>query len=153
MTTLTLDFWHWWIFAVALVILEVFAPGAFFLWLGIAAAVVGLLVFIFPALGWEYQLLAFSLLSVVSIIVWRRYFRTRPADTDQPALNRRGEQYIGRWFTLSEPVINGVGKIRVDDSTWKIHGQDCPAGTQVEVTGVEGTVLKVARRDGDAAAR
>jgi len=136
--------WHWWILAVVLVILEVFAPGAFFLWLGISAGVVGTLVFLIPAVDWEYQVLMFSLLSVVSIIVWRRYFRTLPGDTDQPMLNRRGEQYVGRLFTLTEPVVNGVGKITVDDSTWKIHGEDCPAGTRVEVTGVEGTILKVA---------
>jgi len=138
-----ISYWHWWILAVALVILEVFAPGAFFLWLGIAAGVVGVLVYLVPSLGWEYQVLAFSLLSVISIIVWRKFFRAQPSDTDQPNLNRRGEQYIGRLFTLNEPIVDGLGKIRVDDSTWKIRGEDCPVGSQVEVTGVDGTILKV----------
>ncbi len=143
MTLEELGHWHWWILATALVILEVFAPGAFFLWLGIAAAVVGGVVYLAPGIGWEYQLLLFSVLSVVSIIIWRRYFRTQPADTDQPALNRRGEQYVGRLFTLTEPIVDGMGKIHVDDSTWKIRGEDCPVGTQVEVTGVDGTILQV----------
>ncbi len=143
MTLDTLSHWHWWILAVTLVILEVFAPGAFFLWLGIAAGVVGALVYVMPALGWEYQVLTFSVLSVISIIVWRRFFRAQPSDTDQPALNRRGEQYVGRTFTLTEPIVNGVGKIRVDDSTWKIHGKDCPAGSQVKVTGADGTILNI----------
>lgn len=141
-----LNQWHWWILAVALVILEVFAPGAFFLWLGIAAGVVGGLVYLMPHISWEYQILIFSVLSVVSIVVWRKFFRTSPTDTDQPALNRRGEQYVGRLFTLEEPIVNGLGKIRVDDSTWKIHGDDCTAGTRVEVTGVDGTVLRVKLR-------
>ena len=141
-----LSHWHWWILAVGLIILEVFAPGAFFLWLGIAAGVVGGLVYLMPNTGWEYQILVFSVLSVVSIVVWRKFFKTTPADTDQPALNRRGEQYVGRAFTLEEPIVNGLGKIRVDDSTWKIHGEDCPAGTRVEVTGVDGTVLLVTFR-------
>jgi len=143
MTPEELSHWHWWILAVALVILEVFAPGAFFLWLGIAAGVVGALVYLVPSLGWEYQVLAFSLLSVISIIVWRKFFRAQPSDTDQPNLNRRGEQYVGRLFTLNEPIVDGLGKIRVDDSTWKIRGEDCPVGSQVEVTGVDGTILKV----------
>lgn len=138
-----ISYWHWWILAVALVILEVFAPGAFFLWLGIAAGVVGALVYLMPSLGWEYQVLAFSLLSVISIIFWRKFFRAQPSDTDQPNLNRRGEQYVGRLFTLNEPIVDGLGKIRVDDSTWKIRGEDCPVGSQVEVTGVDGTILKV----------
>ncbi|HHO68385.1 MAG TPA: NfeD family protein, partial [Gammaproteobacteria bacterium] len=120
-----LGHWHWWILGVALLILEVFAPGAFFLWLGIAAGVVGLVVYLLPELAWEYQLLLFSILSVISIVVWRRFFRLRAEDTDQPTLNRRGEQYIGRVFTLETPLVNGMGKIRIDDTTWKIEGPDC----------------------------
>lgn len=138
-----LGHWHWWILAAALIILEVFAPGAFFLWLGIAAASVGGIVFLAPDMDWEYQVLLFSLLAVVSIIIWRKFFRSSPQDTDQPNLNRRGHQYVGRVFTLDEPVTDGIGKVRVDDSTWKVHGEDCPVGTQVEVTGVDGTILQV----------
>lgn len=143
----SITYWHWWILAAALIILEVFAPGAFFLWLGIAAGVVGGLIYLTPNLAWEYQVLVFSVLSVVSILVWRKYFRTTPEDTDEPALNRRGEQYVGRVFTLTEPVVNGMGKIRVDDTTWKIRGEDCPAGTRVEVTGVDGTIFEVECKD------
>lgn len=146
---MTIGHWHWWILAATLIILEVFAPGAFFLWLGMAAIVVGGVVFVFPQMGWEYQLLLFSVLSVISIVVWRNYFRASPADTDQPNLNRRGQHYVGRVFTLKEPVADGIGKIRVDDSTWKIRGEDCPAGTQVEVTGVDGTILQIQRKNKD----
>jgi membrane protein implicated in regulation of membrane protease activity len=138
-----LDYWHWWILAAVLIIFEVFAPGAFFLWLGIAAAAVGGLVYLSPSLAWEYQVLLFSVLSVVSIVIWRKFFRARPGDTYQPALNRRGEQYIGRTFTLKDPIVDGIGKIRVDDSSWKIRGDNCAVGTQVEVTGVDGTILEV----------
>ena len=138
-----LGHWHWWILAAALIILEVFAPGAFFLWLGIAAVAVGGVVYVSPEMDWEYQILLFSVLSVISIVIWRKYFRSTPGDTDQPHLNRRGEQYVGRVFTLDEPVSDGMGKIRVDDSTWKIRGEDCPAGTQVEITGVDGTILQI----------
>ena len=143
----SITYWHWWILAAALIILEVFAPGAFFLWLGIAAGVVGGLIYLTPALGWEYQVLVFSVLSVASILVWRKYFRITPEETDEPALNRRGEQYVGRVFTLTEPIVNSMGKIRVDDTTWKIRGEDCPVGTRVQVTGVDGTRFEVQRND------
>jgi len=135
--------WHWWILAALLIILEVFAPGAFFLWLGLAAVAVGGVVYMIPAMAWEYQLLLFSVASVISIVIWRKYFRITPADTDQPNLNRRGQQYVGRVFTLEEPIVDGIGKIRVDDSTWKVRGEDCPAGTRIEVTGLDGTILEV----------
>lgn len=138
-----IDHWSWWILAIALLVLEVFAPGTFFLWMGIAAAVVGALLLLAPGVGWEYQIIIFAALSVASIFIWRSYFRKHPTATDQPALNRRGQQYLSRTFTLDEPIVNGQGKIRVDDTTWKVHGEDCDAGTTVKVTGVDGVVLKV----------
>jgi hypothetical protein len=138
-----LDFWHWWILGVGLGIIEIVAPGAFFLWLGVSAAATGFVLLIFPALEWEGQFLIFAVLSVASIVGWRVYLKRHPTATEQPMLNRRGEQYVGRTFTLGEPVVNGIGKIRVDDSTWKVEGGDMPAGTQIRVTGVEGTVFRI----------
>lgn len=140
-----IDHWSWWILAIALLVLEVFAPGTFFLWMGIAAGVVGVLLLILPGMGWEYQVVVFATLSVASIIIWRQYFRKHPVQSDQPALNRRGHQYVGRTFTLDNPIVNGLGKIHVDDTTWKIEGEDCEAGSKVRVTGVDGVILKVER--------
>ena len=139
-----IEFWHWWIAAVVLVIVEIFAPGAIFIWMGAAAAVVGLVLLVLPETTWQAQFLSWSVLSVAAVVGWRFYLKRHPTETDQPNLNRRGEQYIGRQFTLNEPVVNGQGKIRVDDSTWKIEtDSDLPAGAKVSVTAVEGTVLKV----------
>ncbi|RLA38196.1 MAG: NfeD family protein [Gammaproteobacteria bacterium] len=135
--------WHWWVLAVFLIILEVFSPAAFFLWMGVAAGVTGFAVLAQPELGWEYQLLIFALFSVVSIVSWRRYLVRHPIQTDQPSLNRRGEQYVDRLFTLEEPIVNGQGRIKVDDSTWKISGTDCAQGAKVRVVGVDGVILLV----------
>jgi membrane protein implicated in regulation of membrane protease activity len=139
----TLTYWHWWILAVALLVLEVFAPGAFFLWMGVGAGIVGVILLVTPDMGWEYQFMVFAIFSIVSIATWRLYIRKHPTETDKPTLNRRGEQYVGRVFTLSEPIVDGIGKIRVDDSTWKVTGEDCGMGTKVKIISVEGTVLKV----------
>ena len=103
------EFWHWWVLGVVLLILEVFAPGAFFLWLALAAGIVGLVVMMIPAMAWEAQLLLFALLSVASFLLGRLWLRRHPIETDLPTLNRRGEQYVGRVFTLEEPVVNGNG--------------------------------------------
>ncbi|KRT53678.1 NfeD family protein [endosymbiont of Ridgeia piscesae] len=138
-----LDYWHWLILGVLLVILEIFSPGVFLIWMGLAAGLVGLLLLAFPELGWHYQLLGFALFSVASILAARSFLLRHPIQTDQPTLNRRGEQYLGRSFTLEDPIINGEGKIRVDDTTWKIRGNDCPGGSQIKVIGVDGVVLLV----------
>ncbi len=139
----SLSYWHWLVLGVVLVILEIFSPGVFFLWLGVAAGGVGLLLALWPGIDWPYQLLLFALLSLVTVLASRRYFRRFPIATDEPRLNRRGEQYLGRTFTLSAPIVNGTGRSRVDDTLWKITGPDCPAGSQVRVSGVDGVVLQV----------
>lgn len=141
-----LVYWHWWIVAVIFVILEVFAPGAVLIWFGMAASVVGLLLFIFPDMMWELQFAIFGVLSVSAVVLSRRFLKKNPIKTDQPNLNKRGAQYIDRVFTLDEAVENGYGKINVDDTTWKIHADgDIAAGEKVKVTAVDGTVLTVER--------
>jgi len=144
-----LDYWHWFVLAVVLVLLEVFSPGVFFIWMGIAAGIVGAILLAFPELHWQYQLLIFAGLSVIDIFAARLILQHHPIHTDEPTLNRRGEQYVGRVFTLAEPIVNGEGKIRVDDSTWKVRGADGPTGQRVRVTGVDGVVLLVRPESGD----
>jgi len=143
-----IDYWHWLILAGILLIIEVAAPSFFFLWLSVAAGITGLALLAVPDLGWEYQILLFSGLSILSLTVFKRYQRAHPVTTDQPALNRRGEQYIGRTFTLTEPILNNTGKIHVDDSTWRVKGADLPAGATVRVTGADGVILEVEATQG-----
>jgi hypothetical protein len=137
------DFWHWWIAAVVLVIFEILAPTFFALWMGIAAFLTGLVVYLMPEIEWEYQIFMFAILSVLSIVAWRHYYSKNPIVTDEPLLNRRGEQYVGRVITLKEPIVDGQGKVRVDDSTWKVEGEDCPAGTKIKIISVDNVVFKV----------
>ncbi len=138
-----IEFWYWWVAAIAFIVVEVFAPGTVALWMGVSAAVVGLLLLAVPDATWQTQFLVFAVLSVATVIGWRAYQLRYPTLSDQPTLNRRGEQYVGRVFTLSEAIVNGTGKIHVDDTMWKVDGEDLPEGTQVRVTGVAGTVLTV----------
>lgn len=142
-----LEFWHWMILGLGLAVIEVLVPGTFFLWLGIAAGLTGLALLALPGLGWEYQLIVFGVLSVASVAGWRFYLTRRPIQTDDATLNRRGEQYVGRVFTLVEPIADGRGTVRVGDSNWRADGPDLPAGARVRVTGVAGTVLKVERAE------
>lgn len=139
--------WLWLTLAVILGILEVLLPTTLMLWMAISAALVGLLVFVMPDTAWQYQVLAFAALSLASIAGWRLYLVKRPIPTDEPRLNRRGEQYVGRTFTLKEGIVNGVGKLRVDDTLWRVEGPELPSGTRVVVTGVEGASLQVDRKE------
>ena len=137
------NYWGWWIFGIVLVALEVAAPGAVFLWMAIGASIVGLIVFFIPELTWELQFLIFAILSVVNVLAARHYLKSRPIATDQPSLNRRGSQYIGRVFTLTEPIVDSRGRLYVDGTIWKIEGTDLSKGTKVIVTNVDGVILRV----------
>lgn len=136
-------FWHWWIAAGLLLIIELSVPTFFFMWMGIAAALVGLMLLVMPGMPLELQLVLFVVLSLITIIIWRRYRENNPITTDHPLLNQRGQQYVGRVFTLQEPIVNGAGKVNVDDSTWRVRGADLSAGEKVKIVDVDGVVLIV----------
>jgi membrane protein implicated in regulation of membrane protease activity len=142
-----ISFWHWWVLAIILFILEMMIPGAFFLWIGFGASVVGIIgaiaVVFQKSLGLEMQLLLFSIFSVLSVLLGRRVLKRHPVQTTHSTLNRRGEQYIGRTLNISAPIENGRGHVRLDDTLWTVQGPDCPANTQVRITGVEGSLLIV----------
>ena len=136
-------FWNWWVFALVLFIIEVLVAGTFFLWMGISAGLVGLVLFFMPDLGWEIQLSLFAIFSVISIIISRLWLARHARAATPSTLNRRGSQYIGREFTLTEPIVNGIGRLNVDDTIWRISGPDMDSGVQIIVDGMDGTILRV----------
>lgn len=135
-------YWHWLVLGVLLITVEIFAPSTFFLWLGISAGLVGLLLLVLPGMTWPIQLILFAVFAVVIIVIGRQFLQRRPVQSDEPLLNKRAEQYVGRVFTLEEPVVNGMGKVRVDDSTWRIMGPDTAAGEKVIITAADGVMLE-----------
>lgn len=138
-----IEFWYWWVASIALVVLEILVPGTFFLWMGISAAVVGVILWVIPSMEWEWQFFLFAILSVVSIALWWMRQRAHPTVTEDPNVNQRTKRYVGRTFTLAEPIVDGVGKIYVDDSQWRVYGPECEAGKKVKVVSAEGATLIV----------
>ena len=133
----------WAALAVTLFAAEALAPGAFMLWMGIAAAAVFLTVWAIDGMSVLLQVILFVVLSFVSIQVYRTWFRQRARPSDQPLLNRRAEQLIGRVVTLDQAISAGVGRAKVDDAFWVVAGPDLPQGSTVRVVAVDGMTLKV----------
>jgi membrane protein implicated in regulation of membrane protease activity len=139
-----IEFWYWLIAAVIMIILEMVLPAAYFLWMGVSAFVVGLLLYLVPTMPLLIQVVIFGVLSIVTLILYKRHQKANPIVNDEPNLNRRGEQYVGRLFTLEEAIVNGVGKVKVDDSIWKVScSTDMPAGMKVRVISIDGTIFNV----------
>lgn len=139
-------FWLWWAAAVALLIAEVFAPGLVFIWLACGAFVAGLAVLAAPDLSLPFVLLIFAAGSGLSLLVGRPLLRRAPAPADEPHLNARALSLVGRGGILVEPLVDGVGRARLGDTTWAVVGPDLPAGAHVVVIGVDGTRLRVEPR-------
>ena len=135
--------WSWLVLGLLLLGMELLMTFMFFLWLGVSALVTALVLFLYPEMDWKVQFLLFSVLSMVSLVVSYKYFRGRQIGTELPNLNRRGQQYVGRVFTLAEPITNGYGKISVDDTHWRVTGPPLDAGVHVKVVAANGSVLDV----------
>ena len=140
--------WNWetvtWA-AVALLLFaaEALAPGAFMLWLGLAAAAVFVIVLLVPDMPVLAQVAAFVVLSFVSIQIYRTWFRGRERRSDQPALNRRAEALVGRVVALDQAIVNGRGRVQIADAYWDVSGPDLPAGAAVRIIGSNGMSLRV----------
>lgn len=134
--------WTWWILGLALLAVEVIAPGFFFLWFGVAAILIGVsaLLIDWP---WQLQIVGFGILSVISAVIGRKLLGYRDVQSEDPHLNIRTARLKGRTFVLSEPITAGSGRMKVDDSVWRVTGPDLPAGATVMVTGSDGTTLTV----------
>ena len=133
----------WAALAVVLFAAEALAPGAFMLWMGVAAVVVFLAVWAIGDVPVLVQVVLFVVLSFVSIQIYRTWFRKRARPSDQPLLNRRAEQLVGRVVLLDQAIVNGNGRAKVDDAFWAVTGVDSPAGSSVRVVAVDGMTLKV----------
>lgn len=137
------QFWHWWVLAVLLMLIEVLAPGTFFLWLGLAAGLVGLLLVVVPDLGWQLQVLVFAVLAVLAVLAGRAWLKRHPIETADSGLNRRADALVGEIHVLAEPIRTGRGAVKVGDTVWRAEGPDLPKGARVRIVAVEGTTLKV----------
>lgn len=138
--------WSWMVLGFVLLILEVMAPGVFLLWIGIAAIIVGALSLALWDVAfwtWQLQTVVFAVLSVVCAVVGKRIYDGRDTQSDQPLINRRGSQLIGRTATLAEPIREGRGRIQLGDTLWRIAGPDLPIGARVRVVAASDADLEL----------
>ncbi len=134
--------WTWWIIGALLLVSELVATNIVLVWFGLAALSVGL-ADLFLGLSWQMEVILFVVLSVIYLLLGRRYVRTRATDeVNVPYLNQRVNAFVGRTAVLHEAIVNGEGKVRMDDTLWRVTGTDAPAGSRVRITGGSGMVLE-----------
>jgi inner membrane protein len=133
--------WFWFILAGLLLIGELLSPGIFLMWLAGAAAITGVLDLAL-GLSWTAEILVFGVASLLLVLAsWKYVTRSWNPASDQPHLNQRHGAYVGREYVLEQPIVNGAGKLRIEDALWNVDGPDLPTGARVKVTGVNGLRL------------
>jgi inner membrane protein len=133
--------WLWFIIAGLLLIGELLSPGVFLMWLAGAAVLTGLADAAL-GLGWVSEIIIFGFASLLIVFAtWKQVTAKWSPKSDQPHLNQRHRAYVGRTVVLDQAIVNGQGKVRIDDALWDVDGDDASAGTMVRITGVNGLRL------------
>ena len=141
-----MQFWHWIILAIVLIAGEALGATGFLLGAVMAALEVALITYIWPDLSWQKQLSMFAVLALLcSVWFWYR-FKSFNQETDQPKLNDRAAQLIGREFALTQEMAGGQGKMQVGDTLWRVESEtNLSVGTQVKVIGSREMVLLIVK--------
>ncbi len=133
----------WLIAALVLGIAELAAPGIFFVFLAIAAAVTGVALLALPELPIAVQLASFAVWSTVTVLIGRRWYRDYPVAGADPMLNDRSARMVGQIVIVETAIVDGRGRVLVGDGSWPARGDDAAAGTRVRITRVADGVADV----------
>ena len=120
----------WLVAGLVLSAIETLAPGAFFIWVGAAAAIVGAVGYFLP-LGFVAQLILFAVLVAALVLIGRRVYGSFNKGPG-PLPQSRAHAMIGADFFLDEAIARGYGRIRVGDSSWRVAGLGLPGGRPSE---------------------
>lgn len=130
----------WLLAGLALVIAEAVLPGAFLMWIGVAAIGAGLVTLAVEP-RFELQVIAFGVLAAASLAVGLRLRRTRRATVNTRQAGLAGRTAIALSFRGRE------GRVRLGDSDWAARlapdSAEPAAGATLRVVDVDGTVLIV----------
>ncbi len=135
--------WAWIIAGMLLMLAELFAPGLFLIWLGLAALATGIAV-AGLGLGWAAAALVFCVLAIAAVVAGRQLTRGRGFEPGASAgLNALSRDLIGKVVRLDQAIEAGTGQVRIGDTVWRALGPDAPAGVKVRIVGLEGSALRV----------
>ncbi|WP_372378046.1 NfeD family protein [Vibrio natriegens] len=139
-----ITFWHWLALGFGLLAVELLGTAGYFLWLGLSALLVGILLSLMP-ISWQLQWLSFATFSLVTTwLWWRRQWKNDEQDDLSRDLNQKYKQLIGQTLTIDEDFSVGVNRIHVADTTWSAQSdQVLPAGTRVKIVAVKGIILVI----------
>ena len=134
-----LNFIHWLILGIGLIIIELFLWTVFLLWVGSSAITSGVIYFLFPNISGSMQLLIFAVIAIAATSLAKKYY---PVKTVDEQLHNKAKSHIGKECTI-ESIENGVTKVKIGKSLWFAKGSNLSAGQTVKIIDVESSTFIV----------
>ncbi len=144
-----LDYWHWLVLGMALVLAELFVPSFTIFWFGLAAFIVAGFIWLMPVLALPWQIFLWAITSAGLTVVWLKVFKPRLGDRRE--LSR--EAVLGEsGHVIQTQVEDKPGIVRfttplLGSDEWPfVCEQKVAAGERVFVKDIAGTTLIVESR-------
>ena len=134
-----LNFMHWLVLGLSLIILELFLWTVFLLWIGASAITVSIVFYLMPETAWPIQLLIFVALSLASTFLAKRYYPVKTVDDE---LHEKAKTYIGKDCKVSS-IDDGAIKVKIGNSLWFAKGTELSVGQTVKIIDVESSTFIV----------
>ena len=134
-----LNFMHWLVLGLSLIILELFLWTVFLLWIGASAITVSIVFYLMPDTSWLIQLLIFVALSLASTFLAKRYYPVKTVDDE---LHEKAKTYIGKECKVSS-IDDEAIKVKIGNSLWFAKGTELSVGQTVKIIDVESSTFIV----------
>ena len=134
-----LNFMHWLVLGLSLIILELFLWTVFLLWIGASAITVSIFFYLMPDTSWPIQLLIFVILSLTTTNLAKRYYPIKTVDDE---LHEKAKTFIGKECKVSS-IEDGIIKVQIGKSLWFAKGKNLSIGQVVKIINVESSTFIV----------
>ena len=143
-----IEYWHWIVFGIALMLSEIFIGSFFIFWFGAAAVVVGLLILPLPDMSPTAQVIIWAISSASFALAWFKL--VKPLNVDKTKAGLSKESLVGEiGQVLQIPSGDKRGKVRfpapiLGSDEWLIISHDTVSiGDRVSVIDLSGNALIV----------
>lgn len=142
-----LEWWHWVVAGIFLVLAELAIPVFFVIWFGLGALLVAVVTLVLPALSLATQLVLWILASLGMVALWFRVFRAGDRKTRVGSAEGEAIGEIGLLVSAVAPFERGRVRFQrpvLGAEEWVCHAESAiAAGERVRVVAIDGSFLKV----------
>lgn len=147
------QYWHWLVFGMVLIMAEIFVPSFTIFWFGLGAIVVAGLLLLVADIGFTWQLFTWAIASCIFTFLWFKFIRPRMTDRTRAGISREaaiGE--IGQVIRIPAQEQRGIVRFTIPllgSEEWPFICDSAVAvGDRVTVVEISGNTLVVQKHSG-----